>query len=69
MKNAGKHAGAGSEILVRVDHIGGPPRFPVTGDGPGSNATASAGLGTMRECLGGLGTVPEVPPAAPAHSA
>jgi signal transduction histidine kinase len=61
IQNAGKHAGTGAEILVRV--TGGPPEHPdglgfaVSDDGAGFAAGAGAGHGfvNMRDRLGAVG--------------
>lgn len=57
VQNAGKHAGPGSEILVRVDGDGGGLRFEVSDDGAGFAGEAAEGHGfvTMRDCLGAVG--------------
>jgi signal transduction histidine kinase len=63
IQNAGKHAGGGAEIMVRVDHTDGALRFRVTDDGAGFDPSAgSAGHGfvNMRDRLGAVGGVLEV---------
>jgi signal transduction histidine kinase len=57
IQNAGKHAGAGAEILVQVDGTSEGLRFSVRDDGAGFSAEDGAGHGfvNMRDRLGAVG--------------
>ncbi|QJY48469.1 sensor histidine kinase [Pseudonocardia broussonetiae] len=63
IQNAGKHAGAGSEILVSVTHTDGVLRFRVSDDGAGFDPDAAGtghGFVNMRDRLGAVGGTLEI---------
>ena len=57
LQNAGKHAGSGAEVRVRVGGDGSTLWFEVSDDGIGIDATAAQGHGfvNMRDRLGAIG--------------
>ncbi|MCX6463559.1 MAG: histidine kinase, partial [Pseudonocardiales bacterium] len=57
VQNAGKHAGDGAQVLVRVEADGGGLRFVVSDDGAGfaPGATEGHGFVNMRDRIGAVG--------------